>query len=864
MTAAAAKLARRTFTTSRLLEFCSQKELTLQTGHPVEQWPLVIEKEVFDNALDNAEESGVPPQIKVVVDTNPESASITISDNGGGIPASTVEKLLDFRVRVSSREAYASPTRGAQGNALKTIIAIPFVLDGTKGETVIDARAIRHRITFLVDAIRQEPKIEHHTESSKVKNGTSISIRWPGSACSQLECCKPRFLQIAEDYTWLNPHLSAEIIWNGKRQNIKATDAVWAKWGPSEPTSPHWYDTERLQRLAAAYVADDQDNNSSRTVREFISEFRGLSGSAKQKQVLDTSSTSRMALPDLFKGGEANHTTIAKLLRAMKDATKPVRPQSLGVIGKDALAAKFTAAGADLKTFSYVRRLRDDDGVPAVIEVAFGYCPKGPLIRRIITGVNWSVGINNPFRQLGRYGESLDTYLQEQRAGRTEPIIMVVHLASPRIAYTDRGKSAVALHGEMSAGKSISDDITEALRTVTKVWTKQRKREERRASAEAIRYDRLVRARRETIKGVAYEIMEAAYLKASNNGTLPATARQVMYAARDEIQQRTEKKLDDDYFTQTLLPDYIEDSGVEWNIVFDDRGHFREPHTKHTIGLGTLNVRRYESRIGKIGFHEPSLAPGVVSTCGPIGCYGAILFIEKEGFMPLLEAVNLAERFDIAIMSTKGVSVTAARRLIDQVCGNHDIPLLILHDFDKAGFSIAGTLQRDTRRYTFEHRRIKVIDLGLRIGDITDLQSEKTFDKGSRASRAINLADNGATEAEIDFLLDRRVELNAMTADQLVAFLERKLRRHGIKKIVPGKKQLAEAYELFGRSRHVEGIVEQELKRTANGHFKQKIPHDLDKQVRQFLMKHPETRWDAVVRAIERKAEQVKKVRMRG
>ena len=32
-----------------------------------------------------------------------------------------------------------------------------------------------------------------------------------------------------------------------------------------------------------------------------------------------------------------------------------------------------------------------------------------------------------------------------------------------------------------------------------------------------------------------------------------------------------------------------------------------------------------------------------------------ILFIEKEGFMPLFEAVQLAERFDLAIMSTKGM-----------------------------------------------------------------------------------------------------------------------------------------------------------------------------------------------------------------
>jgi len=36
-----ARLQRQTFTTSRHLEFCSLKELELQTGHTADQWPRV-------------------------------------------------------------------------------------------------------------------------------------------------------------------------------------------------------------------------------------------------------------------------------------------------------------------------------------------------------------------------------------------------------------------------------------------------------------------------------------------------------------------------------------------------------------------------------------------------------------------------------------------------------------------------------------------------------------------------------------------------------------------------------------------------------------------------------------------------------
>ncbi len=109
------KLERTTLRTSRLLDFCSEKELIAQTGHQTDVWPLVVLKELVDNALDACEEVDVAPEIEVVVD----DAGITVKDNGPGMPADTVADILDFTVRVSSREAYVAPDRGAQGNATR-------------------------------------------------------------------------------------------------------------------------------------------------------------------------------------------------------------------------------------------------------------------------------------------------------------------------------------------------------------------------------------------------------------------------------------------------------------------------------------------------------------------------------------------------------------------------------------------------------------------------------------------------------------------------------------------------------------------------------------------------------------------------
>ena len=172
-------LNRTTFETSRLLDFCSEKELTAQIGHDTDDWPLVVLKELIDNALDACEEANVAPEIAVKVDLD----GITISDNGPGIPGETITGAMDYSVKVSNREAYVAPDRGAQGNALKTLLAMPFVLDGNRGRVDVAAHGERREITFKVDPIRQEPVISVETKAAEnVKNGTSVKLWWPDSA----------------------------------------------------------------------------------------------------------------------------------------------------------------------------------------------------------------------------------------------------------------------------------------------------------------------------------------------------------------------------------------------------------------------------------------------------------------------------------------------------------------------------------------------------------------------------------------------------------------------------------------------------------------------------------------------------------
>jgi hypothetical protein len=399
-----------------------------------------------------------------------------------------------------------------------------------------------------------------------------------------------------------------------------------------------------------------------------------------------------------------------------------------------------------------------------------------------------------------------------------------------------------------------STAIFDAVRSVTGAWARQRKAEERETARLSRRRDALIRARRMTVREAAWRSMPQAYLKASSNGSLPAHARQIMYAARGEIQRLAGRTLDDQYFTQHLLPDFMNehpDATAGWDVVFDARGHFHEPHTRRVVPLGTIEVRRHLREVAahtlpelQVGLPEMAIFP----TCGPGHRYGAILFVEKEGFLPLFRAVRLAERYDLAIMSTKGLSVTASRLLVDRLCAAHAVPLLVLHDFDKSGFSILGTLRRDTRRYAFRNR-IEVIDPGLRLEDVEDSALE-TEDVVHRSDPATNLRENGATAEEIAFLRTRRVELNAFASADFVAWIERKLEQHGVAKIVPDQDTLMLAYRRAVASRYVASRLQSAIEEAQRQAAEAPVPDDLAALVTAGLRGGPAQSWDEVVQRL--------------
>ena len=210
------------------------------------------------------------PEIEVTVSAaDGDLHRVTVADNGGGIPPGVVGRILDFATLTSDKALYRSPSRGAQGNALKTIIGIPHAL-GVTDPVIVEARGVRHVIAVGLDAAGNAA-VRHDTADSPRTAGTAVTVPLPGD----LALDAARWVR---GYALVNPHAAFTVTEHGHDAESEEPDSYkptagdgWRKPLPGDPTSAWWYDAATFTRLAASLAALGDD----RPIGQFIAEFRG-------------------------------------------------------------------------------------------------------------------------------------------------------------------------------------------------------------------------------------------------------------------------------------------------------------------------------------------------------------------------------------------------------------------------------------------------------------------------------------------------------------------------------------------------------------------------------------------------------------
>jgi hypothetical protein len=184
----------------------------------------------------------------------------------------------------------------------------------------------------------------------------------------------------------------------------------------------------------------------------------------------------------------------------------------------------------------------------------------------------------------------------------------------------------------------------------------------------------------------------------------------------------------------------------------------------------------------------------------PTWLYDKVLYVEKQGLWPVFQDAGLAERYDMAIVAGEGYATEACRVLFANAEKGKNYQLFVLHDADPYGYNIGRTLREATRR--MPGHRIEVIDLGLRLEDALDMNlSTENFTRRKALPQGLQLSDlereyfTGRPAGNKAWVA-RRVELNALSAPNLIAYTERKLAEAGVRgKVKPSAATLPSLVE---------------------------------------------------------------------
>jgi DNA topoisomerase VI subunit B len=770
-TPVAAAFTRTVFDVDRSAEYFTIAELQAQTGQPKTRFMTVVLKELLDNSLDACEAGGVAPVLTLDVAADGALTRLTIADNGPGIPADTVHRLLNFTTRTSDKAAYRSITRGAQGNALKTVLGIPFAL-GSTVPVVIEACGVRHTIRAWIG-----PAGELHVERSEDAlpdcTGTRVTVTLSGVD----QECSPQYWGRA--FAAFNPHASVKISRSRSGAQLANTPArleedfyqsgvdfpaAWRKCVPTDPTSAWWYTEGELKRLIFSHIAEtEQRGTPDLLLRDFVRQFRNLSSTAKAKAVC-AHFPAITHLQDFLQ----HEAAVAPLLQVMRQEGKAPSVDTFGVVGEAHFRACFEA-WYGVKRFWYRKRTGETAGVPFVIEAAVAETREAG---DLWTGVNFSPTFGDPLdgtvlRGEKFVGSGVQNFLYRAHAtgwgwDQTQiPTAAAVHIISPALAFLDRGKTRIQCHPTMA------QQVAEALWGVSKDLYKEGEQRQKDA-ARAARAERERERKQErqsddqpwTLKAAVFEVIIAAHAFATGNGEYPVSARNLFYQVRDRITPYTKADLDFGYFEQQLVPQYVREHGPLPGYYHDPRGVLYEPHTGTAVHLGTREVEAYRF---------------------PAWRYNKILYVEKKGLWPILEAAALAERHDMAIVVGEGYATEAIRVLFESAKKGQHYQIFALHDADPYGYNIARTLREETRR--MPGYAVDVVDIGLRVADAVDLglrPEEFSRKKALPEGLTLTALERAYFEGKGDYWGQgpwrcQRVELNALSAPQLIAYIEQGL-----------------------------------------------------------------------------------------
>lgn len=436
------------------------------------------------------------------------------------------------------------------------------------------------------------------------------------------------------------------------------------------------------------------------SVRDLVSEFDGCTGSKAGKVACD------------YKGEFANSLSFDEadqLLGAIRYSSRQVNPDRLGSIGEIISYGYYKISDT---FFVGTAKGRCDAEIPYVVEAWVDYdSPHGLdfLINKSPTTgqMKWYYGKSEQI--ISGCGLFVEFKMKSAH--------LIVNVTTPYMPIVSDGKEP---------------DLTPMRDAIVKAINKASNRAKKFTS----KMDK-----KKSQKDIILKYLQSAIDKSSGHGQFPFSLRQLYYAIRPFIISQLDRQLEYGHFCG-IITNYENEYGDIPNLYRDNRGVLYHPHTGDEIPIGTLTVQNYNR---------------------PEWTFNKILYCEKEGLFPLLKQAKFPERYDCALVTSKGYASRAVKDLLDMLGeSDEELQCFCIHDADAAGTKIYETLVEETKARP--ERKVNVINLGLD----PELEIEKVESKGEKSVAAY------VPEGWKIWLQCNRVELNAMTSDQFVSWLESK------------------------------------------------------------------------------------------
>ncbi len=754
------------------IDYFQEKSLATIIGMPSYFWKDVIVKELIDNSLDELDWKNDGDKVINIID---RYDCFAINDNGRGFSEKLVEEIYDFNKYVSSK-LYRRISRGMLGNALKTIIGICYV----KKYQLYFVTADHKKISYVpnrerIDMGILENAFEKAIEDTDLQKGIYILSEEMITTLGSIN----KFLDV---YRVVNPDVV--FILNGEKYPPFKTGSRKLR----NIHSIHWYDIQSFAELVVKY----KDRYPHITPRKLVADL--------------FNANKPLSIPNIPKfigkldlDGDA-HVIIENLYNSLKKELKIVPPGFLNkyAIGKNMAKSiygenflkyacrqgTYKKKGAQIPFFieAVLSTVEGANSIATAINNTAAYrdCP----LKFKIEGLNFDKKfIKNPLLWLFY---SLEELIRESGFNEGNGYKLLIQLIAPYLEFYDKSKAEINVE-EMKEViiEVIQPIVIEALRAMKKT------------SRSKIPEEAGVKQRKKSKISLMLDyIIEGAEL-ATGNWQYPTTARQVFYAVRKLIINHhgiSLNKGDFNKFTQDVLTKVFEERpDLEDKIFFEQRGVYIDPEAGDEMPISTRNVNNFLDRANrvtecKVLLDAGQYLPSKLKIDYPLELgTSAVLFIEKQGFKEVLERSGIAGELGLKLILSQGYSTRNIKRIIEFFL-SRGVDVYLLHDYDFDGINIKHKIIEGSRTY---RKALDAIDMGLSYKDI--VKYNKTEDAEIYEShRAYGNIFERMGKEEQQFLWPnkqasqdkksgktiytyRRVELNALTMPELLAFIRSKI-----------------------------------------------------------------------------------------